>query len=32
MNLWKEFTKGLVAENPIFRLALSDHRKSQKNS
>ena len=23
MNLWKEFTKGLVAENPIFRLALS---------
>jgi electron transport complex protein RnfE len=23
MNLWKEFTKGLVDENPIFRLALS---------
>lgn len=23
MNLWKEFTKGLIAENPIFRLALS---------
>ncbi len=23
MNLWKEFTKGLVQENPIFRLALS---------
>lgn len=23
MNLWKEFTKGLVTENPIFRLALS---------
>ncbi|MBP9043623.1 MAG: electron transport complex subunit E [Spirochaetes bacterium] len=23
MNLWKEFTKGLLDENPIFRLALS---------
>ena len=23
MNLWKEFTKGLIDENPIFRLALS---------
>lgn len=23
MNLWKEFTKGLIVENPIFRLALS---------